>query len=382
MNKGKIISFSKKFRDSIICPINKTIFLDPVLAYDGIIYERQIIEHWLQKNNFSPTTGKILSTKELVPVLPLKNIINNFLELCPNLRSEQYSITLQKHMEYTYIVHDIIIQKNFDKLEKFGEFSLAIIGNLLEGLILEGPINITKYVIDNALDLNAMDQYGKSLIHYVVQYGSLEILKYLVSKNVNLEATIRDTEIKPIHIICQYGKNDTIAYFTDLNISLEPINKFGIRPIHLLCDNNNINDDTIIKFINKGINLECVDSKGIKPIHIACDCSGHREKLILFLLNKNIDLNCADNSGWKPIHYLCSGSNIRTIKEIIDKNVDVNCADNYGKKPIHMLAKPSTITMLQYLISKGASISDYHQDNDEIMNDNDSDEYDFNNSIY
>ena len=39
---------------------------DPVMAADGIIYERASIKEWLKNNNTSPVSGKTLINKNLI----------------------------------------------------------------------------------------------------------------------------------------------------------------------------------------------------------------------------------------------------------------------------------------------------------------------------
>ena len=49
------------------CPIGLCTFTDPVIAADGITYERCHIEEWLSRSTTSPFTGEALSTTSLVP---------------------------------------------------------------------------------------------------------------------------------------------------------------------------------------------------------------------------------------------------------------------------------------------------------------------------
>ena len=40
---------------------------DPVVACDGVTYERQYIEQWMQGNNVSPLTNQPFDHKFLIP---------------------------------------------------------------------------------------------------------------------------------------------------------------------------------------------------------------------------------------------------------------------------------------------------------------------------
>ena len=62
---------------NIICPITQEVMKDPVIAADGITYERSAIEEWLKKSDRSPF-GVVLENKNLIPNYTLKNCIQDY----------------------------------------------------------------------------------------------------------------------------------------------------------------------------------------------------------------------------------------------------------------------------------------------------------------
>ena len=60
--------------DLLECPIGLCEFTDPVIAADGITYERSAIEAWLQKSRSSPMNGNLLPNTVLIPNLLVRNI--------------------------------------------------------------------------------------------------------------------------------------------------------------------------------------------------------------------------------------------------------------------------------------------------------------------
>ena len=72
---------SKRFRavidesaDEFLCPITQDLPLDPVIAEDGKVYDREAIEDWLKQHQRSPITNLAMGTK-LVPATQIKNMI-------------------------------------------------------------------------------------------------------------------------------------------------------------------------------------------------------------------------------------------------------------------------------------------------------------------
>ena len=58
---------------SFICPISQLPMEDPVMASDGMSYDRQNIEKWFKKSHISPCTNEVLSNKILIPNRQLKH---------------------------------------------------------------------------------------------------------------------------------------------------------------------------------------------------------------------------------------------------------------------------------------------------------------------
>ena len=48
---------------------------EPVVAADGVTYERAEAERWLAAHDTSPTTGVVLAHKHLTPNLALRDMI-------------------------------------------------------------------------------------------------------------------------------------------------------------------------------------------------------------------------------------------------------------------------------------------------------------------
>lgn len=47
----------EEIEEEFICPISQEMMSDPVVAADGVTYERESIHKWFQKHNTSPVRG-------------------------------------------------------------------------------------------------------------------------------------------------------------------------------------------------------------------------------------------------------------------------------------------------------------------------------------
>mmetsp|Transcript_6219 Transcript_6219/g.6815 ORF Transcript_6219/g.6815 Transcript_6219/m.6815 type:complete len:209 (+) Transcript_6219:98-724(+) len=74
--------------DYFRCPISHEIISDPVVAADGISYERKEIATWLTHHNTSPLTNIPLLNKTLIPNVNLRQAIEEY--------ANQNGLTLQR----------------------------------------------------------------------------------------------------------------------------------------------------------------------------------------------------------------------------------------------------------------------------------------------
>ena len=64
---------------SVTCPISQALVVDPVMAEDGAIYERDQITKWLSSNNRSPVTNAAMGAR-LVAAQNSRSLVESLLE--------------------------------------------------------------------------------------------------------------------------------------------------------------------------------------------------------------------------------------------------------------------------------------------------------------
>jgi len=63
--------------EQLCCPLTLEIMAHPVIAADGMTYERSEIEKWFAENNTSPMTGEVVANKVLIPNYAIKSLIDD-----------------------------------------------------------------------------------------------------------------------------------------------------------------------------------------------------------------------------------------------------------------------------------------------------------------
>ena len=201
--------------ENLICPITRYIFNEPVTLSDGQTYEKDIIIEWLKINNKSPITNKIINDD--VVNCEINNILKNIIsDLIISKIINQEDVYLKKldiaDFFHKYGTNDDKVHELIDLMES-------------KGLL-------------NTFDSTIITQYNYQLIHWVCRFSSNKMIKYLIDKNINLEAETID-KWRPIHLLCKYQDNEIIQYLINKNVKLETETSYNCRPIHLICEYQN-----------------------------------------------------------------------------------------------------------------------------------------------
>ena len=65
----------QQIKECLKCPITQDYLQDPVIASDGMLYERGSIDKWMQRKPMSPLTNQILENKTLISCFVARQIL-------------------------------------------------------------------------------------------------------------------------------------------------------------------------------------------------------------------------------------------------------------------------------------------------------------------
>lgn len=72
-----------------------------------------------------------------------------------------------------------------------------------------------KYLEEVGGDIHAKDNKSKSVLHYAVQSGSLDTVKFLISKGCSLSHVYKNK--KMFHYIAKHGTDEMIKFIIDFS---------------------------------------------------------------------------------------------------------------------------------------------------------------------
>jgi len=101
-----------QLNDNFYCPITYGIMTEPVIGIDGHTYERNAIESWLKKSNKSPLTKQQMNVNDLVPNIALRNTIQSYLILNPEVIKSIKPSELSSEMKRNILITSSVFNKN------------------------------------------------------------------------------------------------------------------------------------------------------------------------------------------------------------------------------------------------------------------------------
>lgn len=253
----------------------------------------------------------------------------------PNIKEEPYGWTPLHRAVFekqTKIVEFLLAQKNIivDMKDSNGLTVLHLASTKrdqkkieLKGLqttAINWPVTrdtkIVELLIDKGLDVNSVDSYGLTTLHFAIKYGNLEVVKLLIANGINVNAKDGDGQT-PLH-------HSIINGFLDI--------------AELLIANK--------------ADVKVRDNFGDTPLHRA-SFRGYTKMLELFL-KKGADPNAKDRNGRTALHF---AENLEIAKILFSNGAEVIVTDSFGQSPLDSAISNRKLTVAHFLQDTENSIS-------------------------
>lgn len=233
------------------CPITGEILLEPIIASDGHVYEKQALEAWLSEKNTSQMTREKIIKHDYNINIFYKNMIQKMISQYPELKNEQYGKD-NNHEHNQHIINGLINNNKFDELLKYKNFKLDLIDSIRNMVINCKNDSVLKHIIDNTLNIQGTDDVYYPM-HEICKHSFPEAIQYAIDKGWNLETSCMNG-YRPMHFIFRYQEPGLIKQVLDIDIDLNAAGGDGWRPIHYLCRYSTME---MVKYIlDKGVDVQ------------------------------------------------------------------------------------------------------------------------------
>ena len=138
---------------------------------------------------------------------------------------------LKDHLDYVAEIELIIRNDKFYELLDFTNFSLCLlmVDNLLLSVIKCNNKLIIKHVINNIICVNIFGALNIHIIYYLTCLNNTKIFNYFVDKYfIDLELQ-NNHNVRPIQNACEFGTLEMVKLLADKGVDLEAQNIGGWR---------------------------------------------------------------------------------------------------------------------------------------------------------
>lgn len=130
-----------------------------------------------------------------------------------------------------------------------------------------GRLESVSVLLDAGVDMNCVDQAGRTPIHLAAWFGHNEIAKLLISKGASIEQ-LDNLGRSPIHLAAWFGNILSLKAFIEGKKSIINLqDKAGNTALHLACLNNH--KDVVSCLLNEGASTKIKNMIGQTVLNIA-----------------------------------------------------------------------------------------------------------------
>ena len=207
--------------------------------------------------------------------------------------------------------------------------------------IFLGNIKMVKCILRNGLDV--YDPEGWTILHEAIEFGHVEIVKYLVDSQYF-------SKVKALNIAGGKGNLEIIKMLApDPKRVVLNRDQNGYNPIHNAVTKGHIE---IVKYFIQNVNgLKARYVEGNTPLHLALKES---EFEIVKLIAENVDDKCIellDNFGRNVIHTAAINGEVECLKLLCQKTDKINLkVHSDGNTPLHYAAEYGHLDCVEFLM--------------------------------
>ncbi|KAL1492285.1 hypothetical protein ABEB36_012759 [Hypothenemus hampei] len=224
-------------------------------------------------------------------------------------------------------------------------------------------LNMVQFLVAKGAMVDAIDNYGITVLHWAALYDTLNIVQYLIAKGAKVDV-IDKYGITVLHRAAQSGSLDKVQFLVAKGAKVNATNNNGKTVLHVAAKSGSLN---IVQFlIAKGAKIDAIDKDGNTVLHKAAQ-SGSRDK-VQFPVLKSANVNPIDNDcnivlDRDALYY----GNLNIVQFLVAKGAIVDAVDNYGITVLHWAALYDTLDVVQFLVAKGAKVDAIDKYGDTIL---------------
>ncbi|WP_375604376.1 ankyrin repeat domain-containing protein [Wolbachia endosymbiont of Anurida maritima] len=224
-------------------------------------------------------------------------------------------------------------------------------------VVKSGDLDSVKDLVESGSDVNVIDEYGDTPLHYATRNGYTDVVIFLIGKGANTNAIGRLGQT-PLHYAMEHGNMEITKILVTHKADVNAQDGNGWTPLYLAMLGIVNSREDIIKFLIK--NGAEVDAEGQHETAIIFHKNLYRylnRDIAQLLIGKCNKVNITDNNGNTPLYYAIDSYSTDIAQLLIEKGAEINIKNKYGSTPLHLAAKKGDIDAVRLLVKHGADVN-------------------------
>ncbi|CAF3361176.1 unnamed protein product [Rotaria socialis] len=195
---------------------------------------------------------------------------------------------------------------------------------------------------------------GITLLHWAAINNRIEIAKYLISKQVEIDVFGGELKSTPLHWAIRDRKLKMIVYLLSQNAQASLFDGEGFASIHLATMFGYT--DVIAYLVAKGHDVDLLDKHGMTPLMHAARRIGNRE-LTQVLIRLGAEVNYQNPvNKFTALHYAIHDANLDAVKILLDAGAKVDIRNSDNETAYELEEKqPKRFHIRSFLLSRRVS---------------------------
>ncbi|CAF0712636.1 unnamed protein product [Brachionus calyciflorus] len=243
----------------------------------------------------------------------------------------------------------------------------------------EGHLEIVKYLLDRGANPNATNHYGVSVLWIPCQRGLDKIVELLLDRGADPEIAPSGPEAEersisgwtPLYAAIKSRQYQVVKLLLTHGANPNAVTSLGSTPFLLASE---IGDLEVIKcFVEHGADLDYSPSgKEADDLNITGQTAlfmatlKEQNDVVQYLIEKGSQVNVKNRYGVSPLLLCAEGGNETLVKLLVSNGADVNMSPSgdlavehilAGQTPLYGAAKKGHYHICKYLIENGAKVN-------------------------
>ncbi|KAJ8673858.1 hypothetical protein QAD02_005120 [Eretmocerus hayati] len=236
----------------------------------------------------------------------------------------------------------------------------------LKSAIRHGHIELAKRLIQEGVPVNVnfSSTHGYQRLtplHLAVQYGSLDLIEYLLGKGASVY-DVDDFWESPLTLSVRLRK----YAMTDLLLTADVLDNFEydfkpLKHLHIACLRNNIT--AVEKLIASGADVNVAVDKGFPywmgytPLHFAVESQS--VDIVKLLLSNGASIMKKDSKSWTPLHLADEIRNETIIDILLSAHMFVlgNLEDDFRLSHFHIACTRNNGSIVKFFLQQGVDVN-------------------------